>query len=78
MRAVVCHEWGGIDRLTLGELPEPEAGPGEVLIEVTAAGLNFADLLRKNPTFPSRPGWRSPAGSLGSVMGSADFPKVSG
>jgi len=62
MRAVVCHEWGGIDRLTLGELPEPEAGPGEVLIEVTAAGLNFADLLiikgeyQEKPDLPFAPG----------------------
>lgn len=62
MRAVVCRELGGIDRLTLGELPTPEAGPGEVLVRVTAAGLNFADLLmikgeyQEKPPLPFAPG----------------------
>ena len=62
MRAVVCHELGGIDRLTLGDLPEPEPGPGEVLVHVTAAGLNFADLLiikgeyQEKPDLPFAPG----------------------
>ena len=62
MRAVVCHELGGIDRLRLGELPTPEAGPGEVLVRVTAAGLNFADLLmikgeyQEKPPLPFAPG----------------------
>lgn len=62
MRAVVCHERGGLDRLTLGELPDPLPGAGEVLIEVTAAGLNFADLLmikgeyQEKPDLPFAPG----------------------
>ncbi len=62
MRAVVCHELGGLDRLTLGELPRPEAGAGEILIEVKAAGLNFADLLmikgeyQEKPDLPFAPG----------------------
>ncbi|MEM9442124.1 MAG: NADPH:quinone oxidoreductase family protein [Pseudomonadota bacterium] len=62
MRAVVCHELGGLDRLTLGELPVPQPGPGEILIKVTAAGLNFADLLiikgeyQEKPDLPFAPG----------------------
>ncbi len=62
MRAVVCHELGGLDRLSLGELPEPVPGDGEVLIRVTAAGLNFADLLmikgeyQEKPALPFAPG----------------------
>lgn len=62
MRAVVCHELGGLDRLTLGELPEPVPGPDEALIRVTAAGLNFADLLiikgeyQEKPALPFAPG----------------------
>jgi NADPH2:quinone reductase len=62
MRAVVCHELGGLDRLTLGELPDPEPGPGEVLVKVAAAGLNFADLLiikgeyQEKPELPFAPG----------------------
>lgn len=62
MRAVVCHELGGLDRLTLGELSEPQPGPGEVLVRVKAAGLNFADLLmikgeyQEKPDLPFAPG----------------------
>lgn len=62
MRAVVCRELGGLDRLTLGELPAPEPGMGEVLVRVTAAGLNFADLLmikgeyQEKPPLPFAPG----------------------
>jgi NADPH2:quinone reductase len=36
-------EFGGPEVLRLVELPRPEPGPGEVLIEVTRAGVNFAD-----------------------------------
>ena len=36
-------EFGGPEVLELAELPDPEPGPGEVLIRVTRAGLNFAD-----------------------------------
>jgi len=36
-------EFGGPDVLRLAELPKPQPGPGEVLISVTRAGLNFAD-----------------------------------
>jgi NADPH2:quinone reductase len=43
MRAVVCRELSGLDGLALEDVPLPEPGPGEVLIRVRAAGLNFAD-----------------------------------
>lgn len=62
MRAVVCRELGGPDRLILGELPKPEPSRGEVLVKVKAAGLNFADLLmikgeyQEKPALPFAPG----------------------
>jgi NADPH:quinone reductase len=43
MRAIQMTEFGGPEVLRLVELPRPEPGPGEVLIRVTRAGLNFAD-----------------------------------
>ncbi len=43
MRAIQMTEFGGPEVLKLAELPEPEPGPGETLIRVTRAGLNFAD-----------------------------------
>src|SRR5256714_5606877 len=36
-------EFGGPEVLRLADLPKPEPGPGEVLIRVTRAGVNFAD-----------------------------------
>jgi NADPH:quinone reductase len=44
MRAVLINEWGGPEVLELADdLPEPEPGPGQQRIRVTAAGVNFAD-----------------------------------
>lgn len=43
MRAVVCQELGPPDRLVVEDRPEPVAGPGQVVIEVEAAGVNFVD-----------------------------------
>ncbi|HEX6391426.1 MAG TPA: zinc-binding dehydrogenase, partial [Solirubrobacteraceae bacterium] len=43
MRAVQQREFGGPEVLELVEVPEPVAGPGEVLIDVRTAGINFAD-----------------------------------
>src|ERR1017187_2205522 len=43
MRAIQMTEFGGPEVLTLAELPRPDPGPGEVLIRVARAGLNFAD-----------------------------------
>jgi NADPH:quinone reductase len=43
MRAIQMTEFGGPEVLRLAELPKPEAGPEEVVIRVTRAGVNFAD-----------------------------------
>src|SRR5205809_3182777 len=43
MRAIQMTEFGGPEVLTAVELPVPQPGPGEVLIKVALAGLNFAD-----------------------------------
>jgi len=43
MRAVQLTEFGGPEALRVVELPVPEPGPGEVLIRVARAGLNFGD-----------------------------------
>jgi len=62
MRALLCTAWGGPESLTLGDVPSPVPGPGEVLVEVRACGLNFADTLmiqgkyQERPEFPFSPG----------------------
>ena len=45
MRAVLCKEFGGPEGLVVEELPEPQPGPGEVLVRVAVAALNFFDTL---------------------------------
>lgn len=47
---------GGPEALVLAERPVPQPGPGEVLIEVAAAGLNRADILQRRGFYPSPPG----------------------
>jgi NADPH:quinone reductase len=44
MRAIVATRIGGPEVLELQDVPEPEPGPGQVLIKVHRAGVNFADL----------------------------------
>ena len=49
MRAVQQQEFGGPEVLRLADIPQPVPGPGELLIEVSRAGVNFADThQRKN------------------------------
>ncbi len=55
MRAVVCSELGPADRLSVQELPDPQPGPGEIVIDVRAAGLNFPDTLIIQGRYQFRP-----------------------
>ncbi len=43
MKAIVLHEYGGPEKLKLEDVPDPVAGPGEVLVRVSAAGINPID-----------------------------------
>src|SRR6266516_2867590 len=61
MKAILCTRFGGPDDLELKDLPDPVAGPGEVLVAVKAAALNFFDTLiiagkyQHKPPFPFSP-----------------------
>ncbi len=55
MRAIVCRQWGPPASLEVCELPDPQAGPGQVLIRVEAAGLNFPDTLIIQGKYQFRP-----------------------
>lgn len=55
MRAMVCSAYGGLDDLQLGELDDPVAGPGEVVVEVAAIGVNYPDLLMISGRYQARP-----------------------
>jgi NADPH:quinone reductase len=62
MRVAQISEFGGLQALHLEEVAEPSPGPGEVLIKVTAVGLNFFDTLslrnkyQVTPKLPYSPG----------------------
>lgn len=62
-RAVVYETFGGPEVLELREVPEPHAGPGEVRVHVTAAGLNPMDWgIASQPEVAARFGIRVPSG----------------
>jgi NADPH:quinone reductase len=56
MQVIEVPQPGGPEALVLGERPVPRPAPGEVLIEVAAAGLNRADILQRRGLYPSPPG----------------------
>src|SRR4051812_4314087 len=62
VKAILCERYGAPDDLVLAEIPEPVAGPGEVVAKVVAVGLNFFDTLiiagkyQTKPPFPFSPG----------------------
>src|SRR3712207_3378623 len=56
MRAVTVSEPGGPDVLALTDLPDPEPGPGELVIDVAATAVNRADLLQRQGHYPPPPG----------------------
>jgi NADPH:quinone reductase len=55
MKAIEVAEFGGTEKLVPVERPRPEPGPGQVLIEVKAAGINFADLRAREGSYPRGP-----------------------
>lgn len=55
MRAAICASHGGPDAVEIRELPDPEAGSGQVVVDVKAAGLNFPDLLMTRGLYQLKP-----------------------
>ncbi|HEX3549190.1 MAG TPA: NADPH:quinone oxidoreductase family protein [Candidatus Elarobacter sp.] len=62
MQAIVCRAYGLPKDLVLADAPEPLAGPGQIVIDVRAAGVNFPDVLlvqgkyQVKPPLPFSPG----------------------
>lgn len=62
MKAVVCKAWGPPDSLKVEDLPDVVPGPGQIAIDVQAAGVNFPDVLiiqnkyQTKPELPFTPG----------------------
>ena len=45
MKAVLCKEFGPPETLIVEDIPSPEPGPGQVVLDVHAAAVNFPDTL---------------------------------
>src|SRR5881409_2835087 len=62
MRAVICRAWGPVDDLKLEDVAPPEPGPGQLVIDIKATGVNYADSImvagryQTRPPFPFSPG----------------------
>jgi NADPH2:quinone reductase len=51
MKAIRVHEFGGPQVLKLEELPEPKAGPGQVVVRIKAVGVNPVDVTIRNGAY---------------------------
>jgi len=56
VKAVTIPEPGGPDALVLDDVPEPMPGPGEVVVDVVAAGVNRADVMQRQGHYNPPPG----------------------
>jgi NADPH2:quinone reductase len=62
VKALLCREYGPIERLKVEDLPSPRPGPNEVVVDVQASSLNFPDALmvqglyQVKPPLPFSPG----------------------
>jgi hypothetical protein len=62
MHAITLERPGGPEVLRWGTVSDPVAGPGEVLVDVVAAGVNRADLMQRQGFYPPPPGAYPPPG----------------
>jgi len=81
MKAVLCKEFGGPDKLVVEDIASPTPGDGEVLLRVHACGVNFGDTLiiqgsyQVKPELPFSPGMEC-AGEIASVGAGVENYKV--
>ncbi len=55
MKAIRAHEYGGPAVMKIEDVPDPKAGPGEVVVHVRAAGINPVDAYILSGTYPRKP-----------------------
>ena len=69
MKAVLCSRYCGPDELELADIPDPVAAPGEAVIAIKAAALNFFDLLMIQGKYQIKPPFPfSPAAEVAGVV----------
>ncbi|MFC7328825.1 quinone oxidoreductase family protein [Marinactinospora rubrisoli] len=52
MRAIVIEKQGGPEVMEPAEVPDPRPGPGEVLVDIEARGVNFIDIYQRGGAYP--------------------------
>jgi NADPH:quinone reductase len=69
MKAALCKRLDGPEGIVIEDIPEPSPGPGEVLVKVKAAALNFLDTLITRGKYQSKPELPfSPAAEIAGVV----------
>lgn len=54
MQAIRIHQFGGPEVLRVEDIPTPEPGPGEALVKVEVAGVNFVDIYHRTGLYPGQ------------------------
>jgi NADPH2:quinone reductase len=54
MKAVRIHEFGGPEVMRYEDVPTPTPGPGQVLVRLAAAGLNYIDVYQRTGLYPNK------------------------
>jgi len=54
MKAAYINEWGGVEKIIYGDLPEPKPGPHQCLVKVTAVDVNPVDLYIRSGAVPTK------------------------
>jgi NADPH:quinone reductase len=67
MRALVVTRHGGPEVLEVRDVPEPEPGAGQLLVDVEAAGVNFRDIYEREGSYPWTPPFVAGAEGAGTV-----------
>ncbi len=74
MKAIRVHEFGGPEVMKLEEVPDPQPGPGQVVVRIHAAGVNPVEAYIRTGTYASKPSLPytpgTDAGGVVSVVGS--------
>jgi len=78
MRAIVVRRAGGPEVLEAAEVPDPQPGPGQLLVDVAVAGVNFMDIYQREGRPPYAPALPYVPGAEGAGTVVAAGPDVTG
>ena len=72
MRAIQIEQTGGPEVLHVGNAPEPKPGPGQALVRIEAAGVNFIDVYFREGRYPAKLPFIPGQEAAGTVVSVAD------